>query len=166
MGANTARTQWKLLMAIMAFCSMFWLAVAYGGLWAARAFSPMLAESLSFRAPGAGRMPSSEVSPSRGARAVLHATLAAMDEEALFELLDDINNWDTPAQEDLVKSGRVVVVNDGTPVRVLGYHPASGPLRALDKVYTGKLVRARILEGEFTGEAIWVPMEWVEEARP
>lgn len=157
MGANIARTQWKLLMAIMAFCSMFWLAVAYGGLWAARVFSPILAESLSFRANDADQTPRAHASLSRGARAILNDTLAATNKEALFELLDDIHDQNTSAREDLVKSGRVVVVNDGTPVRVLGSHPSAG---------AGTLARVRILEGQHAGEAVWVPMEWLEEARP
>lgn len=157
MAAGTAKTQWKVLMAIMAFCGMFWLTVACGGLWAARAFSPALAESLSFWALGAGRTRRGDVSLPRGATAILNDTLAATDKDALFEWLDDLHDQNTPAQEDLVKSGRVVVLTDGAPVRVLGSDRSAG---------AGTLARVRILEGRHAGKAVWVPMEWLEGTRP
>ncbi len=81
-------------------------------------------------------------------------------------MFDGINTWDTTAQEDLVKSGRVFAVDDGTAVRVLSHHEAAEPLRVMGKECDGRLLRVRILEGEYAGETIWVPLEWVEESAP
>ena len=165
MDANIARSRRKFLAVVLALCSALVLTVVYGGPLAARAFSPMLAESLSFRAHAGEDAPGSEVSLG-GATAVLRATLAATDKEALRQLFDDINKWDSTAQEDLVRSGRVFAVDEGTAVRVLSRHEAAGPLRVMGKEYDGRLLRVRILEGEYTGETIWVPLEWVEESAP
>jgi hypothetical protein len=148
---------------MLALCSMLVLTAVYGGVLAGRAFPPMLAESLAWRTHAGEDAPRSEVSL-RGAPAVLHATLAATDKEALLQLFDDINKWDAAAQEELVRSGRVFAVDEGTAVRVLSRHAAAEPLRVMGKEYEGRLLRVRILEGEYTGETIWVPLEWVEES--
>ena len=153
------------LLVMLALCSLLVLTAIYGGLLAAPAFSPVLAESFSFRAHTVEDTPGSEASLG-GATAVLHATLAATDKEALLQLFDDINNWDTAAQEDLVRSGRVFAVDQGTAVRVLSRHEAAEPLRVMGREYEGRLLRVRILEGEYMGETIWVPLEWVEESTP
>ena len=165
MDPNLARSGRTLLVVMLALCSMLVLAAVYGGLLAARAFSPVLAESLSFRAHAGEDTPGPE-DPLRGATAVLRATLAATDKEALLQLFDDINNWDTAAQEDLIRSGRVFAVDEGTAVRVLSRHEAAEPLRVMGKAYDVRLLRVRILEGEYAGETIWVPLEWVEESAP
>lgn len=158
MKARIVGGRWTLVVAMLACCGVFACTAVWGGLF--------LAESLLFPAHPNGQTTRSGVFPSLGGSAVLHGTFAATDIEALFLLFDDINKSDTPAQEDLVKSGRVFVVNDGTTVHLLSYYHGIAPLSVLGREYAGTLVRVRVLEGEYAGEAVWVPMEWVGTSQP
>lgn len=71
----------------------------------------------------------------------------AVDEEAFDELVDAAVAKDEYGFQDLMLSGRVFAVSDGTSVRVLDL--------GLFKT------RVRILEGPMEGESGWVPSEWV-----
>lgn len=166
MDTNVAGPRRRLLVAALAASSLSALIVACGGHLATRPLSPSPAAPRLFTAHAGDRLSGPKVSGSSGLPAVLRATLAATDKEALLQLFDDINKWNTTAQEDLVMSGRVFAVDDGTAVRVLSRHETAEPLRVMGREYDRRLLRVRILEGEYTGEIVWVPLEWVEESPP
>ncbi len=50
MDASIAKNRWKVFAAILVLCGLLALTTVWGGLLVARAFSPILAEALSFGA--------------------------------------------------------------------------------------------------------------------
>jgi hypothetical protein len=93
-----------------------------------------------------------ESGPSIGENGILQVDGAkshfvAADEEALKKLFRAIDAKDDYGMADLLLTGQVFSVKDGTRVLVV------------DKaLYT---TRIRILEGPYAGKSGWVPYEWV-----
>ena len=72
----------------------------------------------------------------------------ALDEDAFEELIDAVIAKDKYGWVDLIAAGRVVLVDEGTEVRVIDMKIAA--------------YRVRILEGTHTGKAGWVISEAIE----
>jgi len=93
--------------------------------------------------------------PSVGERGHLHSgtelVALAVEKKVLDEWNDALFANDTFGRTELLTSGRIFVVPDGTEVLML------------DSGWSIFVCKVRILEGEHLGQTGWIPVEWVTE---
>jgi hypothetical protein len=120
------------------------LAMLVVGLWCSNRWNAIF---------GPGIATSTPIDSAIGKQGTLHidggasSHFVAADEKAFQELLDAINAKDDYGVSELLLTGRVFSVKDGTQVLVID--------AALHKM------QIRILEGPYAGKSGWVPDEWV-----
>lgn len=102
---------------------------------------------------GPGTATSTPIGSTIGKQGILHidggasSHFVAADEKAFQKLLDAINAKDEYGVSDLLLTGQVFSVKDGTQVLVID-----------ETLYETQI---RILEGPYAGKSGWVPHEWV-----